>query len=32
LSKAPVLALPNFSKHLQIETDAIDLGVGDVLM
>jgi hypothetical protein len=32
LCQSPVLALPNFSRPFCIETDALDLGVGAVLM
>lgn len=31
MSTTPVLALPNFSQHFCIETDACDTGIGDVL-
>lgn len=32
LISAPVLALPNFNKTFQLQTDASDRGVGDVLL
>jgi hypothetical protein len=32
LSVAPVLALPDFSKQIQLEIDANEVGVGVVLM
>jgi hypothetical protein len=32
LVSAPVLALSNFSKEFQLETDVSDLGVGAILM